>query len=147
MKKFLSIAILSLCVLFAGAQSTTLPRWGGGPPQNDNTGRVLTYALKTVATTSATATLTQVPNAFETVIKIGTLSHALSDSLNSSLSYVGDKVTFVFTADGSGRVVTFTGSLHSVGTVSVGASLTATTTFIYMGTSGWIEVGRAVNAN
>ena len=155
MKKLslLSILLISATMLFAQGQNAALPRWGSGPPQNDNTGRVLSYAVVPVATTSTTATLSQTPKAFETVYTIP-ISHALSDSINSVFSYVGDRVVFIFTADASQRVVTFSGSMHTTGTVTVGANYTATITFRYLGGGaaataggGWVEVGRAVNTD
>jgi hypothetical protein len=148
MKKFLFIITCSLCVIFASAQST-LPRWGGGPPQNDNTGRVLTYELKTVTTTTATSTAVQKPNAFQTIIKVGTLQRALTDSLSIANAYVGDEAIFVFTADTltAGRVVTFnSNSLKSAGTLTVPKSKKATASFIFDGTL-WIEKSRALMAN
>lgn len=139
------IAMLFSVAVFA--QSTS-PRWGGGPPQNDNTGRILTYAVITVTTTTATTVSYQKPNAYETVIIVGTVAHALTDSLSVSNAFVGDNVTFVFTGDTltAGRVVTFGNHIKSVGTLTVPKSKKATATFIFDGVA-WIETGRGIMAN
>ena len=144
MKKFLAIITLSLCIIVGASAQHTLPRWGGGPPTNDNTGRVLTYELKTVTTTSATATAYQKPNAFMTIIKVSTLRHALTDSLNVTNAYVGDQVVFHFVCDTltGGRVVTFGNHITSSGTLTVDASQKATASFMFDGTA-WVETSRA----
>ncbi len=141
----LAIAMLFSVTIFA---QSTLPRWGGGPPQNDNTGRILTYAVITVTTTSATAVSYQKPNAFESVIIVGTLKHALTDSLSITNAFVGDRVTFIFTADTltAGRVVTFGTHVKSAGTLTVPVSKKASASFIFDGVA-WIEKGRALMTN
>jgi hypothetical protein len=155
MKKIASI--LFLAALFAAnvnAQSTT-PRWGSGPPTNDNTGRVLTYAVQTVPTLSTTTVKYQVINAYSTVIHVGPLTHALTDSVSIINSYDGDMLTFVFTADtlNAGRVVTFGNHLYSAGTLTVPNSKSshsgsATITFIYDGQkSRYTEIARTINTN
>ena len=155
MKKIAST--LFLVALFAtnvNAQSTT-PRWGSGPPTNDNTGRVLTYNVISVVTNTATAVAYQKPNAWKTVIHVGTLTHALTDSLSIANAYDGDEVTFVFSADTltAGRVVTFGNHLYSAGTLTVPNSKsshsgTATATFIYDGQkSRYTEKSRTINTN
>ena len=152
MKKFLLIFSLLLVATFVSAQSTS-PRWGSGPPSNDNTGRILTYAKKAVTTTASQASAYQVVSAYQTIITVGTLTHALTDSVSVGYSYFGDQITFVFTADTltAGRVVTFGNHLKSAGTLTVPNSKSshsgeATATFIFDGTK-WTEVCRAINTN
>lgn len=142
MKKFLSIITLSLCIVFGATAQSTSPRWGGGPPNNDNTGRVLTYVLKTVTTTTATTTAYQKVNAYKTIIKVGTLQANLTDSVNVTNAYVGDEIVFIFTADGSARTVTFGNNLVSSATMVVDASSKATVSFMFDGVK-WIETARA----
>jgi hypothetical protein len=153
MKKLLSIFVLT--ALFAvnlNAQSTS-PRWGSGPPSNDNTGRVLTYAVQSVTTTTATSVAYQKPKAWKTVIKVGTLQHALTDSLSVTNAYLGDEVTFIFKADTltAGRVVTFGNNIRSAGTLTVpnnksSHSGQATATFVFDGVY-WTEKSRTINTN
>lgn len=155
MKKIVSI--LFLIALFAtnlNAQSTS-PRWGSGPPQNDNTGRIFTYDLTTVITGTATAISYQKLNPLVSnhIIKVGTLTHALTDSVSVSGSFVGDVLTFIFTADTltAGRVVTFGNHFASSGTLTVpnsksGHSGQATAVFIFDGIR-YTELDRTINTN
>lgn len=148
MKKFLSILAALLIVSIVSAQSTS-PRWGSGPPTNDNTGRVLTYSYgRTLITSSATAVLYQKPNAFVTILKIDSLRHALTDSLSITNAYVGDQVEFVFAADSlvAGRVVTFGNHIKSAGTLTVTKNKKATACFIFDGVA-WVEIRRAIMTN
>lgn len=148
MKKIFAILMGVMLITGAVQAQNVLPRWGGGPPQNDNTGRILTYAVVTVTTTTATAVSYQKPNAFETIIQVGTLQRALTDSLSVKNAYVGDRVTFVFTADTltAGRVVTFGNNIKSAGTLTVAKSKKATASFQFDGVA-WIERGRAICTN
>lgn len=142
MKNFLSIIILSLCIIVGASAQSTLPRWGGGPPQNDNTGRVLTYVLKTVTTTTATATAYQKVNAYKTIIKVGPVNSSFTDSVNVTNAYVGDQIVFIFAAGATGGTVTFGNHMVASATLVVDASQKATASFIFDGTA-WIETARA----
>jgi|ERR1700751_210320 len=152
MKKLFSIiAILGLFVLNTNAQSTT-PRFGI-TPNADNTYRTLTNGYASVTTTTATAVLVQRPRHFNTIYKIGTLTHALTDSMYVTDAFVGDQVTFIFNADTltAGRVVTFGNHIASAGTLTVPNSKSshsgeATITFIFDGVR-WTEKGRTINTN
>lgn len=149
MKKVLSlIVILSLFASCVMAQSSTLPRWGAGAPTQDNTGRILTYVYKSVVLTSAQASAYQIPSAYESIYKVASLTHALTDSLSIAYSWVGDQVVFVFTADTltAGRVVTFGNHIKSAGTLTVAASKKATACFIFDGVA-WIEKSRSIMTN
>ncbi len=148
MKKLFSLVIIATMFAVSVSAQSTSPRWGGGPPQNDNTGRILTYASKAVTTTSATAVSYQVVSAWETIITVGTLKRALTDSLSIKYSYLGDRVTFIFTADTltAGRVVTFGNNIKSAGTLTVPVSKKATASFIFDGVI-WVETKRALMTN
>ena len=152
MKKFLLIFSLLFATVLVSAQSTS-PRWGSGPPSNDNTGRVLTYVAKTVTTTASQASAYQVVNAYQTIIKVGKLTHALTDSVSVAYSYFGDQIEFVFNADTltAGRVVTFGNHLSNAGTLTVPNSKSshsgvATITFIFDGVA-WREQSRTICTN
>lgn len=153
MKKIAIIAFLFITSL-VNAQSTS-PRWGSGPPSNDNTGRILTYAVQSVPTLSTTTVKYQVVNSYNTVIHVGKLTHALTDSVSTAYSYDGDVLTFVFTADTltAGRVVTFGNNLYSAGTLTVPNSKSshsgeATISFMFDGTNKrWTELSRTINTN
>ena len=80
MKKISLFLFVSLFTLCASAQY--LPRWGSGPPTNDNTGRVLTYGIQSTATvTGTTDTISVVPGFFWTGVNP-------SDSIKGTTIYV-----------------------------------------------------------
>lgn len=152
MKKFVGIlfvAALILCSVQKSTAQSTTPRFGTSIYE-DNTYRVLTLGYSSITTGTATAVLYQKPNSFHTIYQIGTLTHALTDSLSITNSYVGDEVTFIFNADATGRTVTFGNHIKSAGTLAVpsssGASGEATATFVFDGVQ-WTEKGRAINTN
>lgn len=59
--------------------------------------------------------------------------------------YVGDRIQFLLTPDGTTRVVTFGTGFLPTATLSVTTAKYATISFVFNGTS-WIEEGRAVTA-
>ena len=149
MKKIVSIIAIML-TLTVSAQHTQ-PRYSI-TPNGCNTGACLQYGYQSVTTTSAQAVAYQVPSytSYETLIEVGTLRHALTDSLGIQNSYIGDKVTMIFYADTltAGRVVTFGNHITSAGTLTVPKSGTthsgaATISFIFDGTR-WVELYRAI---
>lgn len=140
MKKLFLLAILFISVSCLTAQSIA-PRWGSGPPTNDNTGRVLTYIK---LTKSFASTVYVLPNAFETIVSMGSLTGAQVDSASVTNAYFGDKLIYCFAADTltAGRVVTFSGALKSAGTFTIAKSKKGTITFVFDGVA-WIEEARA----
>lgn len=151
MKKITSFLLLIALAFSVNAQHTT-PRLGNKVSDCSNFGCV-DYKYSSVTTTTATAVLYQLPRTYESVIKIGTLTHALTDSLGISGSFVGDKVTFVFAADTltAGRVVTFGNNIKSAGTLTVPNSKSshsgqASISFIFDGVR-WTELYRSINTN
>ncbi len=133
MKKFLSIIFLVTLTLGGFAQSTS-PRFGVGANQ-DNTGRVLTYKYLAPA---YSATYTVVANAYETTVKFGQLTGAITLVANVTQSYAADKLSMIFVADGTNRVVTFSTGFASGGNITVNASTTMTVNFVFNGV-GWVE--------
>lgn len=117
----------------------TSPRFTPGVNQ-DNTYRAVTQDYQSPAYASAIAiTTTQQV----TLIKVGTLTGTLSLTINTGdgvdAPFVGDKVQFLFAADGSGaHVVTFSTGFAPSDTLSVAASKYATARFIFNGTV-WVE--------
>lgn len=141
MKNFLSIITLSLCIIIGASAQSTSPRWGSGPPTNDNTGRVLTYASSRPAYAT---TLALKPNAWETTVRMDSLTGNLTVTATVTKAYFGDKLNMLFLGDVTGaRVVTFsTGMAANAGTLTVDALQKAGIYFIFDGVS-WVEVGRA----
>src|SRR6267154_5442882 len=134
MKKFIILSLLVVCSFLVNAQTST-PRFGTTKNQ-DNTGRVLTYGY--VAPVYA-ATYNIVPKSYETTVKMGTLTGALTLTSAITQLYAADKLSIVFTADGTNRVVTFSTGFASGGNITVNASTTMTVNFVFNGTTGWVQ--------
>jgi predicted HAD superfamily phosphohydrolase len=155
MKNILAIIVL-FCATVSVAQKTT-PRFGT-TKNDDNTGRVLTYAIVTT-TDLAQATLdtiTLVPSAYETLVcmKTGTAITNLSDSVCYKFSStevnknrVGDRVTFMISKGTGAGKIKFGGSVYILSTASAAVALAANKSlimsFIWNG-SKWIECERVV---
>lgn len=140
MKKIFAFFIM-LAISFSMQSQSIIPRFGT-TPANDNTGRILTY--KYVNATFANSYSVNA-NAYETIVKIGTLTHAQTLTATLTNCHLGDKLEIVFTSDTltAGRVVTFsTGFVFSAATLTVDASQKATICFIFDGIA-WIETCRA----
>jgi hypothetical protein len=134
MKKILTIFILCIGSLLVSAQYTT-PRFGILKNQ-DNTGRVLTYDYQ-APVYSASPVITC--NAYETTVKMGTLTGAPTLTANVTQCHVGDKLNLLLTDDGSGRVVTFSTGFTSGGNITMGASQKASIYFVFNGV-GWFQM-------
>lgn len=153
MKKLLFLtAILSAFV----AVSQTSPRFGL-PPNGNNTGSQLTYAI--ITTTDVTAatldTIAIQPNAFETLIcmKTGTAMTNLADSVcykfvSSNATYkLGDQCTFMISKGTGAGKIKFGGSQYILSTASAAVALAANKSLIMRfrwNGSKWIEVSRVV---
>lgn len=140
MKKFILLAICAVTLsLGANAQ-----RFGtSAQPQKDNTGRKLTLDYLTPAY-SATITITPaLPGKSKTYIKPATLTGACEIDIADTYSQVCDELTFIFTSDGTGRVVTFDGNFVVYGTLTLIASKQGTVTFVYDGTN-YVETARTI---
>lgn len=133
MKKFLSIIFLITLTVGVIAQSTS-PRFGTGP-NNDNTGRVLTYKYSAPV---YGASIALNPNAYETIVKFGTLTGALTLTSTVTNCYVADKLSAIFLADGTNRTVTFSTGFSSGGNIVVNAGATMTVNFVFDG-AGWVQ--------
>lgn len=134
MKKLIFSIIFFACAFLVNAQ-TNSPRFGT-TASGDNTGRVITYGY--VAPVYA-ATYNIVPKYYETTVKMGTLTGALTLTSSITQSYAADKLSIVFTADGTNRVVTFSTGFASGGNITVNASTTMTVNFVFNGTTGWVQ--------
>lgn len=132
MKKILILAALAFS-LSASAQITT-PRFGT-TPSKDNTGRVLTYGY---LAPDYAATYTVVCNAYETTMKMGTLTGAVTLTATVTKCHVTDKLSMVFAADGTNRVVTFSTGFASGGNITVNANTKMTVNFVFNGV-GWVQ--------
>lgn len=118
---------LATCLILTSLVSTA--QRFGTPPGDDNTGRVLTYAY---SAPSYTATLTVNPNAYETIVR-DTLTGAQTVIAKVTRAKVGDKLRFIFVADGSNRIVTFSTGFSTTAAYTVTASQVYEVDFAYSG--------------
>lgn len=118
-----------------------------GAANKDNTARREIYDYQSPAYASSIA-LT-IKDRSKTIVQVAQLTGALSLTANVGSSttppYVGDKIEFLFTSDGTNRVVTFSTGFLPTGTLTVTASKSASAVFMFNGTA-WIELSRAVSA-
>lgn len=140
MKKLLSIFALVGLFAFASSAQITTPRFGT-TPNKDNTGRVLTYKLIEPAFATPYAV---VANAYETTVRIDSLTAAQTLTATVTNCRIADKLTIIFKADTltAGRVVTFSTGFVSAGTLTVDKSQKASILFTFDGVK-WVETARA----
>lgn len=112
----------------------------------DNTDRIRNNQYQTPAFAS---TIALVVNSSYTLIKPATLTGAVTLTANVGSAtvppYVGDRIDFLFTPDGTSRVVTFGTGFLPTATLSVTTAKFATASFMFDG-AAWLELGRAVTA-
>lgn len=155
MKKIILITVLGLFASCAMAQITE-PRFGTAK-RDDNTGRVLNYAV--ITTTDVTAatldTILITPNAYETLVcmKTGTAITNLADSVcykfsSKTATYkLGDRVTFTVSKGTGAGKIKFGGSQFILSTASAALLLPANKSLIVSfrwNGSKWIECERTI---
>ena len=155
MKKLFAFALLFAASILLNAQSLS-PRWGSGPPTNDNTGRVLTYVFQNPTITAHLDTIKLTPNGFETiVIPANSVSDTTIFILKSiSNCYAGDGLKFQFTnSSGSNHQIYFRNSgsgavngflfLSSDSTITLTSAKQAYISFLFNGKK-FFETGKGV---
>lgn len=158
MKKYILslIAIFAISLGIAQSTATTTPRFGI-VKNDDNTGRVLTYAvISTTDLTQATLdTITITPNAFRTYVymKTGTTIINLADSVcykfsSKNTQYrLGDEVFFMISKGTGAGKIKFGGSQFILSTASAAVAVAANKTlimgFIWNGVK-WAEGHRMI---
>lgn len=146
MKKLFLISLFLITAL-AGFSQTYTPRFGI-TPNDDNTGRALTYKYVAISQAAGVDTLKLKPNGYETIINTPT---ALNDSIclqitSTTTSKAGDKIFISLVADGTARKFKFTGTnIVVLGTATVAISKRATIVLVFDGTK-WVEVSRYIQA-
>lgn len=91
-----------------------------------------------------TATLAITPNAYESIyVAQVAMTSALTVNATTTKAQLGDKLTFLFLANTTARVITFGTGFTSTGTVTAAISKRASATFVFDGVK-YVEVGRAV---
>lgn len=155
MKKILFILATLMFASCAIAQ-VTAPRFGT-VKNDDNTGRVLTYAVVTTTdlTQATLDTILLTPRAYETLVcmKTGTAMTNLTDSVcykfsSTTTNYrLGDIVTFVISKGTGAGKIKFGGSQYVLSTASAAVALAANKSLIMRfrwNGSKWIEETRVV---
>lgn len=108
----------------------------------DNTGRIITNDYQTPAYAASIALKL---GAARTTVKVATLTGALSLTAETTRPMIGDELTVLFLADGTGRTVTFSTGFAPSATLAITASKRASATFTFDG-AAWVETGRAIQA-
>lgn len=142
MKKIVFLfSLIIMCAVAANAQYTT-PRFGT-LPNDDNTGRVLTYKYLTLTDATGTDSVAIYPNAWQTNYRI-----ALTDSLtikNPTItkSYAGDNMRFIVTGTSGAKLKFYGANFVTQGKVTLSTSGVAIVELLFNGTK-WVECGRNV---
>lgn len=141
MKKSTFIIAITLLSFVSFSQSTT-PRFGTGP-NDDNTGRVLTYRYFDKVDAVGNDTLKIQPRAWSTTLRFVLTDSLGIDANNLTQSYAGDNISIIATG-ASGTKVTFKGAnWQTAGTATLSSGGTAVISLVFSGTK-WVEVSRAV---
>ncbi len=142
MKKII-LALVLLAVVFCVNAQNTSPRFGTAVNQ-DNTGRVLTYAYINSTDAVGPDTLKTSPNTFQTYYRINNVTDSTGISISSTTqSFAGDLLTVVASGN-SGGFVKFIGSNWlSTGKATLAGNGRAVISFVFDGAK-WVEASRQV---
>lgn len=134
--------MLLIAASFAVNAQSTSPRWGTGA-NNDNTGRVLTYAYKSI-TDAAGADSTQLVNtAYSTTVRVALVDSFYFKNPNVTKSYASDRLVIV-ASGASGTKLKFNNTnFISAGTATLSTNGRAVISFVFDGAK-WVEDGRYV---
>ena len=142
MKKLFSIIALSIFTVAAVNAQSTSPRFGTAKNQ-DNTGRVLTYAYTTWTDAAGADSTTVTPNAWQTIYRVALTDSFYVKSPSVGRSYAGDNVVIVASGS-SGAKLKFAGTNWiSAGTATLSGGGRAVIKFIFDGAK-WVEAYRTV---
>lgn len=120
----------------------------GTTNSQDQTARVLQFDWQEVAYAASVA-LTTKQNVSNTTVRVaqctGNLSLTVGVGSATTDPQVGDKLTLLFSSDGTGRVITFSTGFASAGTLTMNISKKASAQFMFDGTA-WVETQRSIGA-
>ena len=148
MNKWLFLAAFFMLTGITASAQNTIPRFGI-TPNDDNTGRILTYRYFVAVDNPGADTVNLAPRAWETIILINPVVDSLAFNISSLVNcYVGDRLTFqALNSPGSGHLLKFIGANYQTGSGGPAIALTsgkrANITFRFDGTA-WVETGRIV---
>jgi hypothetical protein len=148
MKRILILAVSFIALVNCSFGQTATPRFGITPNQ-DNTGRILTYRFIHATDTTGADTVNLVPSSWETLVLLNPIVDGLSFNVSTvSNTYAGDWLTFqMVNGSTAGNIVKFIGTNFQFG--SGGSSITfkasgrAYISFRFDGTY-WVETMRMV---
>lgn len=115
-------------------------------PEGGGENQIPFREIQSPAYTATIALKASDPRSEDIKVNIGVLTGALALSMDVTLPYALDKLTIVFTADGTNRTVTFGAGFSQITTLIVTASTSASVSFIYNGTT-WSALGASVTGS
>lgn len=143
MKKIIAILILALTSVIAFSQVTS-PRFGVTKEQ-DNTGRILTYAVATATDATGADSLTIKTNNYTTIYKIACKDSVVLKQPTITNAYYGDRLIIILTSTTGTPKTLFYGSYwKSSGTATLSTGLRGVITFIFDG-AYWVESSRSIH--
>ena len=143
MKNLFSIIFLLLISASVFGQKT-VPRFGI-KPNEDNTGRVLTYNYQVYTFVAGVDSLKLSPNAYQTIVNAGAMVDSLTIQFkNIKSSYVGDMLSVIGYGSGASyKLKVGVTNCASSGVLVTGVGKYVTVRFIFDGIK-WVEQGRFV---
>ena len=144
MRKRIYIALVA-CLLFAtaGFSQSTTPRYGTTPNQ-DNTGRILTFRFVTLTDAAGADSVVARPRDYETTYRVTLVDSFTFKQPVITSCYAGDYVTIIASAASGTPKLKFIGSNWiTAGSATLSTGLRAVIRLVFDG-SKWVEVSRVV---
>lgn len=143
MKKFILLFVSIVLALGVSAQSTS-PRFGTAKNQ-DNTARVLTYAVATAIDAVGRDSVVIKTTAFQTYYKVACVDSLVFKQPTITNAYYGDRLTIVLTSTTGTPKVGFSGTYwKSSGTATLSTGLRGVIEFVFDG-AYWVESNRSLH--
>jgi len=141
MKKIVLFLSFIIAVIVTNAQSTS-PRFGTLKNQ-DNTGRVLTYGLKSYTDATGADSVIVTPSFYQTIYKVTLVDSFCFKTPVTTVSYYGDNIKII-AIGASGTKVKFSGSSWiTSGAATLSSNGRAVIDLVFDGTY-WVEANRTV---
>jgi hypothetical protein len=141
MKKVILFLSFIVAVIVTNAQSSS-PRFGTLKNQ-DNTGRVLTYGLKSYTDATGADSVIVTPAFYQTIYKVALIDSFCFKTPVNTVSFYGDNIKIIATG-ASGTKVKFNGSSWiTAGTAILSSGGRAVIDLVFDGTY-WVEANRTV---
>lgn len=144
MRKRIYIALVA-CLLFAtaGFSQSATPRYGTTPNQ-DNTGRILTFRFVTLTDAAGADSVVGRPKDYETTYRVTLVDSFTFKQPVITSCYAGDYITIIASAASGTPKLKFTGSNWiTAGSATLSTGLRAVIRLVFDGAK-WVEVSRVV---